>query len=99
MTLEDFNSQLLGLIERYYQGPFHQKLLTALNTPNWDQDLGKACSLMFKMSSEEIAMPTPEMITTYGMGNIGNDYLINLFIDDRIGRIIDAFRKIDGFVE
>ncbi|MDP6703955.1 MAG: hypothetical protein QF775_00540, partial [archaeon] len=50
---------------------------------------------MFKMSSEEIATPTPEMITTYGMGNIGNDYLINLFIDDRIGRIIDAFRKMD----
>ena len=94
MTIEAFNSQLLSLVQEHYRGPFHQKLLEALNTPNWDQDLGKACMAMFRTSSEEIVPPTPEMIARYGQGDIGNDYLINLFFDDRMGRIINAFRAL-----
>ena len=94
MTIEAFNSQLLSLVQEHYRGPFNQKILTALNTPNWDQDLGKACMAMFRTSSEEIVPPTPEMIARYGQGDIGNDYLINLFFDDRMGRIINAFRSL-----
>ena len=94
MTIEAFNSQLLSLVQEHYRGPFHQKILVALNTPNWDQDLGKACMAMFRTSSEEIIPPTPEMIARYGQGDIGNDYLINLFFDDRMGRIINAFRSL-----
>jgi len=93
MTIEAFNSQLLSSIEAHYKGPFHQKLADALRTGALNQDLGKACAEMFRTSIEDIVPPEIQVVHNYGQGDIGSDYLVNLFIDDRIGRIIDILRK------
>jgi len=94
MTIEAFNSQLLSSIKEHYKGPFHQKLADALRTGSLSQDLGKACSEMFRISAEEIVPPSIQIVNNYGQGDIGNDYLVNLFIDDRIGRIIEILRRV-----
>jgi hypothetical protein len=93
MTIEAFNSQLLSSVQAHYKGPFYQKLADALRTGALNQDLGKACAEMFRTSVEEIVPPEIQVVHNYGQGDIGNDYLVNLFIDDRIGRIIDLLRK------
>lgn len=92
-SLNSFNSSLLNLVRTYYKGPFQQKILEAFNIPQWDQDLGRACSAMFKISHENMIPPTPDMIEGYGEGNIGNDYGVVRFIDDRFGRILNAIRE------
>lgn len=93
-AMDRFNSSLLELSRSYYKGPFHQKISDALRIENWDKDLGKACMVMFPISASEITPPTMDMIQNYGNGDIGSDYLVNLFIDDRMGRIISAFRNL-----
>lgn len=92
-SLNSFNSSLLNLVRTHYKGPFQQKILEAFNSPQWDQDLGRACSAMFKISHENIMPPTPDMIEGYGEGNIGNDYSVVRFIDDRFGRILNIIRE------
>lgn len=93
-AMDRFNSSLLELSRSYYKGPFHQKLSDALSIEKWEKDLGKACMVMFPTSVSMITPPTMEMIQNYGNGDIGSDYLVNLFIDDRMGRIISAFRNL-----
>jgi len=95
MDINQFNSNLLTSVSKYYKGPFHQKISSAFSIPQWDSDLGKACGSLFKISGEEIQEPNPSMIANYGGGEIGNDYVVTLYADHHLGKIIDLIRQED----
>lgn len=92
-SIDQFNSELLKRVKANYAGIFTQKMLEAQSVQNWEKDLGWSCSLMFKKVTLPVSPPTQAMFQNYGKGSVGNDSVINIFLDNIITQLIETVRN------
>lgn len=93
MGLEAFNSRFLELVQKNYKGPFYGKFLQSLDVLAKTGSMEEACSKLFRTSIQPIDPPKYETLVNFGKGNLAQDYLTLLYLDDLLGRAFDLIKQ------
>ena len=92
MSLEIFNSRLLGLVQKNYKGPAYSKFLEAISKLEQTASVEQACSQLFRRSIDPVEPPNPYYFEIFGKGNVSQDFLTTLYIDDMLGKAFDLIK-------
>lgn len=93
MGLEAFNSRFLELVQKNYKGPFYSKFLQALDVLAKTGSMEQACSQLFRTSIQPIEAPEYDTLINFGKGNLAQDYMTLLYIDDLLGKSFDLIKQ------
>ena len=91
MTTDIFNSRLLDLVQRKYKGAYHAKLIEALGILQSTGSISQACSAIFRRSDFPVSVPST--LVGFGKGNVSEDYLTLLYIDDMLAQAFDLIKN------
>ena len=91
---DSFNSRLLGILHKKWYGAFHAKFFAALKTLEEQKDLEQAVQELFSPSDNELSYP--QAIKSFGLGNIGRDQGVLLFLDNAVFESILGILQGEG---
>lgn len=92
MSLDIFNSRLLDLVQRNYKGPAYSKLLEAFEILQSTNSVEQACSSLFRKSIAPIEAPSSYAFDNFGMGNVSQDFMTLLYLDDMLARAFELIK-------
>ncbi len=93
MSIDVFNSKLLDLVQKNYKGAAYSKLLESFEILQSTNSVEQACSNLFRKSIAPIEPPSQEAIEKFGKGNVSQDFLTLLYIDDMLAQAFEMIKN------